>query len=179
VRVRELVQRLSPEPDPFLLSLSDCLALLPARAEALDLACGAGRHAAWLAERGFQVTAMDFSAEALACARERSAGIRCLQRDLEAPEINLGRDVYDLICGFYFLHRPLFPAIRAALRPGGLLIYKTYTTDQLRYGGRPRSPRHLLQPNELLRLVAPFRVLRYEEVWEGKGTAAIAAQKPR
>jgi SAM-dependent methyltransferase len=179
VRVRELVQRLSPEPDPFLLSLSDCLTLLPAGAEAWDLACGSGRHAAWLAGRGYHVTAIDSSAEVLSRTRERSAAVRYLQVDLEAPEVDLGRDACDLICVFYFLHRPLFPAIRAALRPGGLLIYKTYTTDQLRYPGRPRNPLHLLQPNELLGLVEGFRVLRYEEVWEGKGTAAIVAQKPR
>jgi SAM-dependent methyltransferase len=187
--VRQLVQRLNWDarfragdhagstPDPFLLSVSDCLALLPSGAAALDLACGAGRHAVWLAERGFQVTAIDFSAEALALTGRRSSAVRCLQLDLEASDIDLGRDAYDLICGFFFLHRPLFPALRAALRPGGLLIYKTYTTDQLRYPGRPRHPMHLLEPNELLRLVEGFRVLRYEEVWEGKGTAAVAAQR--
>ena len=99
--------------------------------------------------------------------------------DLESPGVDLGGNVYSLICGFFFLHRPLFPKLRAALRPGGLIIYKTYTVDQLRYPGRPRHPAHLLEHNELLRLLAGFRVLCYEERWQGSGAAAIVAQKPR
>lgn len=168
------------EPDPFLLSCQDCLTLLPERARALDLACGAGLHAVWLAARGLRVTAVDFSAEALlrtaALARERDVDVDCRRLDLEAPQVELGS--FHLIAGFFFLHRPLFPALREALLPGGLILYKTYTTDQLRYPGRPRHPAHLLEPNELLRVFEGFRVLRYEERWEGKGTAAIAARKP-
>ena len=166
------------KPDPFLVSVEGCLALLPPGAAAVDLACGAGRHAEWLARRGFAVTAVDFSAEALARTRARCAAVRCLQTDLESPDADLGRDAYDLVCGFFFLHRPLFPRLRDALRPNGLVIYKTYTTDQLRFPGRPRHPMHLLEPNELLRVFAGFRVLRYQEEWEGRGTAAITAQKP-
>ena len=167
-----------PTPDPFLVSVADCLDLLPAGATALDLACGAGRHAMWLAQRGFRVTAVDFSAEALSRTQAQYAAIECRRLDLESPTLDLGREAYDLICGFFFLHRPLFPRLREALRPGGLIVYKTYTTDQLRYPGRPRHPMHLLEPNELLRLLEGFRVLRHEEAWEGKGTAAIAARKP-
>jgi len=165
-------------PDPFLVSAADCLDLLPPGAAALDLACGAGRHAVWLAGRGFNVTAIDLSAEALALAGGQGVQMTCRQLDLESPDVDLGRDACDLICGFFFLYRPLFPRLREALRPGGLIVYKTYTTDQLRYPGRPRHPSHLLEPNELLRALEGFRVLRYEEVWEGKGTAAIAARKP-
>ncbi len=169
------------EPDPFLITHQDCLKLLPAGAQALDLACGAGRHAVWLAGQGLSVTAVDVSAEALgktrALAGERAVSLLCRQVDLEAPGVDLGRVGYDLICGFFFLHRPLYPALRAALKPGGLIIYKTYTTDQLRYPGRPRNPGHLLEPNELLRLLEGFRVLRYEEVWDGKGTAGVVARR--
>ena len=63
------------------------------------------------------------------------------------------------------------------LRPGGLLIYKTYSVDQLRYPGRPRHRIHMLEPNELLKVFSEFRVLRYEEEWESKGTAALVARK--
>jgi SAM-dependent methyltransferase len=165
-------------PDPFLISVADCLDLLPPGALALDLACGAGRHAVWLARRGFRVTALDFSAEALALAGGHGVEVTCRQLDLESPDLDVGRDAYDLICGFFFLHRPLFPRLREALRPAGLIVYKTYTTDQLRYPEGPRNPAHLLEPNELLQLVAGFRVLRYEEIWEGRGTAALVARKP-
>lgn len=169
-------------PDPFLISSKECLQLLPRGASALDLACGAGRHAVWLAGEGFRVTAVDFSTEALAntrlLAKQKSLALACRQLNLESPEVDLGHETFDLICGLFFLHRPLFPLLRQALKPGGLLLYKTYTTDQLRYPGRPRHPMHLLDPNELLRLADGLRVLRYEETWQGRGTAGIVAQKP-
>ena len=132
----------------------------------------------WLAGRGFRVTAVDSSAEALALAAGHGVEVTWQQLDLESPDVDLGRETYDLICGFFFLHRPLFPRLREALRPGGLIIYKTYTSDHLRYHERPRNPAHLLEPNELLRVWEGFRVLRYEEVWEGRGTAALVARKP-
>ena len=148
----------------------------------MDLACGAGRHAVWLAEQGFRVTAIDFSEEALAktrrLAKEKNVTLDCRRLNLEAPAVELGREAYDLICGLFFLHRPLFPKLREALKPGGLILYKTYTVDQLRFPGRPRHPMHLLEPNELLRLLEGFRVLLYEETWQGRGTAAIVAQRP-
>ncbi len=170
------------QPDSFLIAAREWLDLVEPGAAALDLACGAGRHAVWLAEQGFQVTAVDSSAAALERVRrlaaERGVTVCCRRLDLESPGIDLGQQTYSLVCGFFFLHRPLFPALRAALRPGGLVIYKTYTVDQLRCPGGPRRPAHLLEHNELLRLLAGFRVLSYEERWQGRGTAAIVAQKP-
>lgn len=167
--------------DPFLLSAEPFFEVIPKGGAALDLACGAGRHAVWLAERGYRVTAVDFSTEALAkterLARERGVEVQCLPLDLESPNIDLGAEVYDMICGFFFLHRPLFPALRRALRPGGLMIYKTYTVDQLRYPGKPRHAMHLLEHNELLKLLEGFRILSYGEKWRPAGIAAVVAQK--
>ncbi|MEZ5366422.1 MAG: hypothetical protein R2748_29825 [Bryobacterales bacterium] len=77
-----------------------------------------------------------------------------------------------------YLHRPLFPVLERAVRPGGLLVYKTFTTDHLRFDAPPRNPLFLLEPGELLREFAPWRVLRYEEEWRGRGTAALLARKP-
>ena len=169
-------------PDPFLTAAKPFLELLPAGAASLDLACGAGRHAVWLAEQGFRVVAVDFSTEALAktarLAVEHGVCIETRQMDLESPAVDLGRGVFDLICGFFFLHQPLFPALRQALRPGGLVLYKTYTVDQLRYPGRPRHRMHLLESNELLRIFEDFRILFYEERWNPAGTASLVAQKP-
>ena len=172
-----------PTPDPFLVSTKEYLALLPKGASALDLACGGGRHAVWLAQQGFHTMAVDFSAEALELTRrlaeQHGVTVRCLQLDLESPALELGRQTYNLICGFFFLHRPLFPLLREALTPGGLIVYKTYTVDQLRYPGRPRHRMHLLEHNELLRAMNGFRILLYQERWEGRGTAAVVAQKPQ
>ena len=165
------------DPDPFLVRSADAWDLLEGR-EAADIACGAGRNAAFLAESGFPVTAVDFSAEALRLAQARAASIRPLQLDLESLGLDLGENVFDLACVFRFLHRPLFPALRRAVKPGGLLVYHTYTTDQLQFEGGPRDPRHLLEPGELLRQFSEWRVLRYEEEWRGRGTAALLARKP-
>jgi SAM-dependent methyltransferase len=151
------------------------------RPAAIDIACGAGRHAVALASEGFDAAAVDFSPEALQRASElavsQGVGIETDLKDLESPDVSLGDFCFDLAFVFFYLHRPLFPAIDRCLRPGGLLIYKTYTVDQLLHGGRPRHKMYFLEHNELLRVFPGYRVLRYEEEWEGKGSAALIAQK--
>lgn len=178
-------------PDPFFGKLASYYPLLPqwkvspenpARGlRALDLACGSGRHAVSLAQIGFQTTAVDFSEQALTCthrlAVDKGVTVDCRLEDIEAKSFQLSQELYDLAAVLFFLHRPLFPVLRDCLRSGGLIIYKTYSTDQLRYPGRPSSRMHMLAPNELLRFFVGFRVLRYEEEWEGRGTAALIAQK--
>ena len=181
----------SSTPDPFLEKSANYYPLLPGwqsdtanpadGLRAVDLACGSGRHAVYLARAGFATTAIDFSEEALVHTARLAAesGVRVEGRldDIEAADFSLAEAAYDLVTVFFFLHRPLFPALRRCLRPGGLIVYKTYSTDQLRYPGRPRHRMHMLEPNELLRLFGGFRVLRYEEEWEGRGTTALIAQK--
>lgn len=166
-------------PDPFLIQAADYWELLPGRARALDAACGAGRNAVWLAEQGWAVTACDQSLEGLRLAKARAAGrgvrlnLFCL--DLETPGPLPA--CFDLIVCFFYLHRPLFPWLKKALRPGGLLVYKTYTTDQLRFPGRPRHRLHLLEPKELLEQFRDFRVLFYQEILKERGVAQLIAQK--
>jgi SAM-dependent methyltransferase len=190
----------SPEIDPFLALSSKYWPLIPgwqqaqapsakpaARLKALDVACGAGRNAVHLARAGFGVSAVDFSSQGLIAAgelaRSRQVSIETRQADLEAESVELGDAAFDLVAVFFFLHRPLVAHLRHCLRAGGLLVYKTYSVDQLRHPGGPSHPMHLLEHNELLREFSVrelpgFRVLRYEEEWEGKGTAALVAQKP-
>ena len=171
----------SNEPDSFLVECAGYWDLLGSRT-ALDLACGAGRHALYLAAHGFETTAVDFAEAGLETARRRVAdlGLNLTTQavDLEAPNADLGVEVYDLIVAVHYLHRPLFEQIRRALRPGGLVVYKTYTQDQLALPGGPKNPAYVLQANELLREFSEYRVLRYEEEVRGEGTAALLAQKP-
>jgi SAM-dependent methyltransferase len=180
------------EPDPLLTQLDEYLDAfhdLPARASeadvpttrrAMDLACGAGRHAVYLAERGWRVTACDISLEGLRTARafatRRGVDVRLFCQDLET--IQLPAAHFDLIVCFFYLQRDLFPQIRTALRPGGLLVHKTYTTDQLRFLGRPRHATHMLRPQELLEAFRDFRVLVYQETLRSRGVAQLIAQKP-
>lgn len=170
----------SSEPDPFLRHLEDYASILPAGRKALDIACGAGRHAAWLAEQGWNVTACDISLEALrraqALASERGVRLALYCQDLES--LSLPSKHFDLIVCFFYLQRELFSVLKAALRPGGLIVYKTYTTDQRRFPGGPTHPLHLLRPQELLDAFRHFRVLYYEETVKDRGVAQLIAQKP-
>jgi tellurite methyltransferase len=114
---------------------------------ALDLACGAGRHALFLAGRGWRVRALDASRADIARLEEEAGrrGVAHLVRagiaDLESPAFELQGE-YDLICDFYFLHRPLFAQVRRAVRPGGLFASALH----LRRGD---TGRFLLEPGEL------------------------------
>ena len=168
------------DPDPFLLEVTHYRHLLTG-SSALDLACGAGRHAAYLARVGFSVTAIDFSQQALELAAEKLQGldIEFLERDLESGDPDLGEARYDLVAVFEYLHRPLFPAIARSIRPGGLIVYKTYLTGG---GDGPSNPNYLLHPNELLGHFDGYRVLRYQEELashaDRRPTAALLAQKP-
>jgi len=168
------------EADPFLAELEEYAALIPATRRALDVACGAGRNAVWLAERGWDVTGCDISLEGLrkaqALAREHGVRLRLFCQDLET--IVLPPVCFDLIVCFFYLQRDLFAALKGALRPGGLIVYKTYTSDQLQFSGGPRHPLHLLQPQELLDAFRDFRVLCYQEIVKGRGVAQLIAQKP-
>ncbi len=117
--------------------------------EALDLACGRGRHARYLASLGHSVTAIDRDAEALA-ALAGVAGVRTIQADLEGGrEWPLPGRVFQGIVVTNYLHRPLFPHLLEALAPGGVLIYETFARGNERFG-KPSNPEFLLREGELL-----------------------------
>ncbi|PIQ98230.1 MAG: SAM-dependent methyltransferase [Nitrospinae bacterium CG11_big_fil_rev_8_21_14_0_20_56_8] len=154
--------------------------LLAGGGRALDLAAGEGRNSIYAAERGYQVAALDISEVALAkaerLANEKNIKISTVIADLDS--ISFETDAYDLILCFNFLDRNLFPSIRNALRPGGLLFYETFTMDYLKYSSFKKE--WVLEPNELLRAFAGFRILRYREVdrpEEEKAFASLVARK--
>jgi rhodanese-related sulfurtransferase len=168
-------------PSPWLLENAD---LLPQeRGHALDVACGRGRHALLLAAAGFQVRAIDRDAVAVgtlqAAAERLSLSVHAEALDLESGTPELGTAAYALVVVFHYLHRPLFPALVAAVAPGGLLLYETFTVDQARRG-RPTNPAFLLEHGELRRLVAPLTVVRERDGdFEGRSLAGVAAVRPR
>ncbi len=174
------------EPDPFLLRCSEYLdEFLPGRGRALDLAGGAGRNAVHLAALGFSVSVVDVSPVGLCKAEDlaasRGVSLHTVRADLERGEYLPPPDSFDLVIVFFFLERSLFPAIRSTLKPGGLVIYRTYTLDQPAAAGsarRPKHPMHLLRHNELLEQFAGLRILLYEETVREKGVAALVARKP-
>lgn len=129
----------------------------------LDLACGAGRHARYLAETGLQVEALDRNAAALSTLTGLPrVAVRCA--DVEGgPWPYAGRE-FDAIVVTNYLHRPLFPLISSALAPGGVLIYETFRIGNESYG-KPSNPDFLLRSGELLDLAKTngLEVLAYED----------------
>jgi SAM-dependent methyltransferase len=160
--------------------LVDNLDLLAPGGRVLDVACGRGRHALFLAGAGFRVRAVDLDPEAIdavrAAARDRGFDLEADVLDLEAaPPPDLGQERYDAIVVIHYLHRPLFPALVQALAPGGVLVYETFTIDQATRG-RPTNPAYLLQPGELATLVAPLVVVREREGdFDRRSVASIVA----
>jgi SAM-dependent methyltransferase len=171
-------------PDPFLVhAFSEyILPLYPDSGKALDWAGGAGRHAIWLAKQGWEVTLMDISDAGIEQARQ---GTGPLASQLHFVVDDLTRfkashspvdHGFEVVMVFFYLERRSFAELLEAIRPGGLLIYKTYTSMQAKLGG-PKNPAHLLEPGELRRLAVGLRELYYREEAAEKATAELVAQK--
>ena len=166
-------------PDPWLVKV---LPLLPVGAT-LDVACGRGRNSLFLAEQGHHVTAVDSSEEGLAqlsdTAQERGLTIETLSVDLEAAPA-LPPLAFDLVIDFFYLHRPLFPALTASLRPGGILVVRTFSSAG-NFPGRPRHPEFVLGPGELPAIFKGWDILLHEEGLEpsskGGSLAGIVARR--
>lgn len=136
--------------------------LLPAGAAVLDLACGRGRHARFLAGRGCQVEAVDRDLSALT-GLSAVTGVTIRQADLEAGVWPYAGRRFDGIVVANYLHRPLFPHLADALAEGGVLIYETFMLGNERFG-RPSNPDFLLRPNELLEAFgARLHVVAFEQ----------------
>ena len=201
----------SMAPDPFLVrAFSEyILPLFPRGGSALDLAGGAGRHSIWLAKQGWEITLIDISATGVEQARQNAgplaSHIHFVVDDLThfkaaQTEFDAG---FNMVMAFFYLERRIFSEMLKAVRPGGLLVYKTYTRAQAKLAGGPKNPAYLLEPGELLRLgnayggvtgasrVQPggdarfstsgngLRVLHYCEETAEKATAELVARKER
>lgn len=146
--------------EPHRLLVDTAHKLPPGRA--LDLACGTGRHAIFLAQNGWQVTAVDNSAVGIEIARTRArelgVEITFLAADLETGEFAIEPGAYDLICDFYYLQRDLFPEMKAGLRPGGIVISTIHI-----YGEGEETEGFLLKEGELRGFFAGCEILHYHE----------------
>ena len=147
-------------------------------ARALDVATGRGRHLHALAMAGFEAFGVDQSLEALQSARRRLSADR-LRAQLWCADLTVSAlpvRAFDLVVVARYLQRDLFRALTAALTPGGVLLYETFTVGQLRYDRGPRSPDHLLQAGELARAVPELELLYYAEVDAPEAVARLAAR---
>jgi SAM-dependent methyltransferase len=133
----------------------------PTPSRVLDVACGSGRHLRWLNEHGHTVTGVDRDAQALEVA---SAWGDTVLADLEAPDARwpLGQRQFDAVIVTNYLWRSLWPSLKAAVKPGGWLLYETFAWGNARYG-KPSRDDFLLQPAELLTVFADWHIVAFEQ----------------
>jgi SAM-dependent methyltransferase len=136
--------------------------LIPAGGAVLDLACGSGRHARFLASLGYAVEAVDQDREALAGLND-VPGVTTRHSDLEGGPWPYYGHAFDGVVVTNYLYRPMMPHLARTLAEGGVLIYETFMAGNERFG-RPRDPSHLLRPGELLDLLGKrFAVVAFEQ----------------
>ncbi|UCH52836.1 MAG: class I SAM-dependent methyltransferase [Pseudomonadota bacterium] len=144
-------------PDPI---LTQHVALLTGDGLALDVACGVGQNALYLAKQGYEVIAVDGSLTALrhcrAQLRRRPLPVHLVAADLD--QFKLPAAHFALILVVRFLDRALIPRLKNALVPGGLLIYETFNIHWLQ--AKPSfNPAFLLEPGELAAQFADFELI--------------------
>jgi SAM-dependent methyltransferase len=156
--------------DKYLL-LSQALTL-DSKAQVLDLACGEGRNGLHLVENDINVVFADINGESLKQVEQAVNRLQLnkqklaqyWQVDFEQDHFDQGNDkplkaeTFAAIMVFRYLHRPLMTQIKAAVKPGGIIIYETFTKQQAKLG-RPKNPNFLLKPNELLEIFADWQIL--------------------
>lgn len=148
----------SAEPHKLLIGLVEKLT----SGKALDLACGTGRHANFLAEKGWEVTGVDNSEigieVALKRASEKGLEIEYIVADLENRGFEIKENTYDLICDFYYLQRDLFEPMKRGIKPGGIIISTIHLFDE----GEEHA-RFVLHDGELREYFSSFEILHYHE----------------
>lgn len=167
-------------PTPLLVRIAKDLK--PGRA--LDLACGSGRNALWLCQRGWRVTATDGSPAAIAALQENAAArevgsdsLRTEVVDLENPNFQIAPAAWDLILMAYYLQRDLFEPAKRGVVPGGLVLIIVHLAED------GRTSDHALQPGQLCRYFDDWEIVHS---YEGKpndpahqrSVAEIVARRP-
>lgn len=131
---------------------------------ALELACGTGENALFLASKGFLVDAIDISCYAIEIAKReakaRNLEVNFLCADLD--DYQLLENTYDLVINFYYLNRDMCPKIVKALKLGGILIFETYNQKHTLVK-KDFNPKYLLKDGELLELFKELEVIYYKE----------------
>ena len=176
-----------PAPSTLFLAETQRLASATPHAPILDLACGRGRHSLASAALGLPTVALDRNPDFLssldAQARGASLPLHCLRADLESGlGVPLKPASFSAVLVFRYLWRPLCRELAGLLRPGGWLLYETFTVRQRAWNHGPRNPNFLLGEGELATLFPELQVHRFEESVGSKADptalARLVAQRP-
>lgn len=157
-----LDRKQSPMPEAPSPWVTQHAALIKSGGRVLDLACGSGRHAIWLAQQGYQVDAIDRDVTAVSSMSDIN-NIQVQIADLEASEAYLFNQHYDGIVVSRYLYRPLLKTLASILNSNGVLIYETFMLGN-ELLGKPSNPDFLLLPDELLEVYSPLlKVVAFEQ----------------
>jgi SAM-dependent methyltransferase len=169
---------LDAAPTPLLMETAERLP----PGQALDLACGTGRNAFWLAEQGWSVTAVDGSPVAVEILRSRTSNrgvtVNTKVADLEKFEYQIEPASWNLIAICYYLQRDLFEPAKQGVVPGGILISIVHITEP---GEDPTA--HRLRPGELESYFRGWEILhrregRPNDAAHKRSVAEIVARRP-
>ncbi len=143
---------------------------------ALEIACGRGWDAIWLAQHGYRVIATDISRRALQLARRaaHAAGIeeRMIFLLSNVQEVDFLPATFDLLLGFSFWERKKAPVMKAWVKPGGLILYETLNSGWLDF--RPGvNPEHVLRPGELSAWLADWEIIDQKEMMDWREEEGI------
>jgi 2-polyprenyl-3-methyl-5-hydroxy-6-metoxy-1,4-benzoquinol methylase len=160
----KIYSQVDKKAPPACAALRDNSHLLPPTGNALDIACGLGSNALFLAEQGFVTDAWDISPIAIKklqqTASQRALPLTATQTDLSTLEP--AAEQYDVIVVSHYLDRPFCQTIISMLKPEGLLFYQTFTAEKVSAEG-PSSPAFVLAKNELLQLFSALKLIVYRE----------------
>ena len=162
----------SSEPSPWLVAWLKTAdeKYVPKSGRVLDVAGGAGRHAIWFAQRGFEVTLVDVSSVAIEIAEQRAkeVGVTIESRVMDLENEPLPDGPWDIIVQMHYLDRAFFPKYEEILAPYGLLFVEHPTRSNLVRHAKP-GPQYLLEDGELPELCAEFILVSHGEGWNEKG----------
>jgi tellurite methyltransferase len=169
------------EPSKF---LKENIHLLPQGGHALDIAMGEGRNAVFLAKKGFTVDGVDISEVALRKAKKLASkngvGNSTTTIIADLTHYTIKPETYSVIINFDYVQRNLIPEIKKGLKRGGIVVYESFTVDQLSHSKNQYIRRdYLLAKGELRNLFKDFIILVDRETNEGgEAKASIIARKP-
>ena len=132
------------------------------QARVLDVACGAGRHVRWFAQRGCRVTGVDRDGAAMQALANLA---EIVVADIENAPWPLPGRSFDAVVVTNYLWRDLLPMLMASVANGGVLIYETFAAGNETVG-KPSNPAFLLRPGELLKAMRSLRVVAFEDGFE-------------